>query len=83
MLTEFFNTCSQDDEAKTYLYKEFPEYYVWIEQGKCWNKRKSIEVTSQVNGANLSKMEQYYLRLSLNHVKWPTSFQDLLTYNGV
>ena len=69
MLTEFFNTCSQDDEAKTYLYKEFPEYYVWIEQGKCWNKRKSIEVTSQVNGANLSKMEQYYLRLSLNHVK--------------
>ena len=45
MLTEFFNTCSQDEEARTYLYREFIEYYAWNKQGKCWKKRKSQEVT--------------------------------------
>ena len=29
MLTEIFNTCSQDEKEKMYLYREFLEYYVW------------------------------------------------------
>ena len=69
MLTVFFNTCSQDDEAKTYLYREFSEYNVWNKQGKCRNKIKSREVIGWVNGTNLFEGEQYYLRLLLNHVK--------------
>ena len=83
MLREFFNTCSQDDEEKTYLYKEFLEYYVWNKHDKCWNKGKSREVIDLVNKANPFEEDRCYLRLLLNHAKGPTYFQDLLTYNSV
>ena len=29
MLTKIFNTCSQDEKTRMYLYREFLEYYVW------------------------------------------------------
>ena len=63
----------------TYL----PKILCWKKQCKCWNKRKSREVTGQVNGANPIEGERYYLKLLLNRIKGPTYFQDLLSYNGV
>lgn len=83
MLTKFFNTHSQDDEARTHLYREFVEYYVWKKQCKCWNKRKSIEVIGQVNGTNPSEEDKNYLRFLSSHVEISTSFQDFLTWDGV
>ncbi|KAG5560632.1 hypothetical protein RHGRI_003828 [Rhododendron griersonianum] len=43
MLTEFFNFCSKDKEKRKYLYREFPEYFVWNRNGKCWEERKTRE----------------------------------------
>nr|XP_009626438.1 uncharacterized protein LOC104117138 [Nicotiana tomentosiformis] len=48
MLTEYFRTCSRDTEARQYLYKEFPEYYVWNSQGKIWTKRKTRSVIGRI-----------------------------------
>ena len=36
-----------------------------------------------VNNANPKKGERFYLRLFLNHVRGPTSFEDLLTIDGI
>uniref|UniRef100_A0A1S4BAU6 Helitron helicase-like domain-containing protein n=1 Tax=Nicotiana tabacum TaxID=4097 RepID=A0A1S4BAU6_TOBAC len=82
MLTEYFRTCSRDTEARQYLYKEFPEYYVWNSQGKIWTKRKTRSVIGRIATANPREGERYYLRLLLNHVRGPLSFKDLLTVNG-
>ena len=37
----------------------------------------------RINSVNPKKGERFYLRLLLNHVKGPTSFQDLLTVDGI
>ncbi|KAH7843232.1 hypothetical protein Vadar_014156 [Vaccinium darrowii] len=83
MLTEFFSTYYNNIEARKYLYREFPEHYVWEKKSKCWTKRKTREVIGRINGANPTEGERYYLRLLLNHVRGPTSFANLLSYNGV
>ncbi|XP_073157303.1 uncharacterized protein [Henckelia pumila] len=81
MLTEFFHTCSISTKAKTLLYAEFPEYYVWQNQSKCWYERKKRKAIGRVNAANPAEGERYYLRLLLNHVRGLTSFDYLLIVN--
>ncbi|KAL7106310.1 hypothetical protein ACP275_07G104200 [Erythranthe tilingii] len=81
MLTEYFSMCAKSEDAKKYLYREFPEHYVWDNKFKCWNERKKRNVIGRVNGANPIEGERFYLRLLLNHVRGPTSFEDLLTVN--
>ncbi|XP_012837726.1 PREDICTED: uncharacterized protein LOC105958267 [Erythranthe guttata] len=81
MLTEYFSMCAKSADAKKYLYREFPEHYVWDKKYKCWNERKKRDVIGRINGANPIEGERFYLRLLLNHVRGPTSFQDLLTVN--
>ncbi|XP_012856955.1 PREDICTED: ATP-dependent DNA helicase PIF1-like [Erythranthe guttata] len=81
MLTEYFSMCAKSEDAKKYLYPEFPEHYVWDNKFKCWNERKKRNVIGRVNGANPIEGERFYLRLLLNHVRGPTSFEDLLTVN--
>ncbi|KAH0769608.1 hypothetical protein KY290_013589 [Solanum tuberosum] len=49
MLTEYFKMCSIDIEARKYLYREFPEYYVWNCQSKIWTKRKSRTFIGRIN----------------------------------
>ncbi|XP_073035172.1 uncharacterized protein [Primulina eburnea] len=82
MLTEFFQMCATNDKAKALLYSEFPEYYVWDKKNKFWQERKKGKVIGHVNGANPVEGERYYLRLLLNHVRGPTSFDNLLTIDG-
>ena len=48
MLTEYFRMCSIDSEAKTYLYREFPKYYVWNSKVKTWTKRKTRSVIGRI-----------------------------------
>ncbi|KAL0294955.1 UNVERIFIED_CONTAM: hypothetical protein Sradi_6859000 [Sesamum radiatum] len=83
MLTEYFSMCSKSENARKYLYREFPEHYVWDKRDRCWRERKKRDVIGRISGANPIEGERYYLRLLLNHIKGSTSFQDLLTVNGV
>lgn len=79
MLTQYFQMCQTNEDARKLLYKEFPEYYVWDKSAKEWLPRKKGYVISRINGANPIEGERYYLRLLLNHVVGPSSFQHLLT----
>ncbi|XP_020266488.1 uncharacterized protein LOC109841977 [Asparagus officinalis] len=93
MLTEFFTMCKkikegnkkkhEKDHEKELLYVEFPECYVWDSTSKSWSPRKQRQVIGRINRANPIEEERYYLRLLLTHVRCPTSFEDLLTVNGI
>ncbi|XP_042941189.1 uncharacterized protein LOC122275912 [Carya illinoinensis] len=83
MLTEFFSTNQVDQNARRLLYKEFPEFYVWSQQYKMWTVRNKQVVIGRIVTANPSEGERYYLRILLNHIRGPLSFDDLKTVNGV
>ena len=66
-------------EAKDLLYVEFPAYYCWNKQKKCWTRRKKLSDDSlgRPYGAHPSEGERYYLRMLLFHVRAAESFTDL------
>ncbi|XP_042942779.1 uncharacterized protein LOC122276961 [Carya illinoinensis] len=83
MLTEFFATNQVDQNARKLLYKEFPEFYVWSQQYKMWTIRKKQVVIGRIVTANPFEGERYYLRMLLNHIRGPLSFDHLKTINGI
>ncbi|XP_042988822.1 uncharacterized protein LOC122316361 [Carya illinoinensis] len=83
MLTEFFATNQVDQNARKLLYKEFPEFYVWSQQYKMWTIRKKQVVIGRIVTANPFEGEMYYLRMLLNHIRGPLSFDHLKTVNGI
>ncbi|GAA0158769.1 hypothetical protein LIER_15712 [Lithospermum erythrorhizon] len=85
MLTKLFATNVIDDDAKrlNLLYKEFPQHYVWDGQLRTWTKIKRGAVICRLCIVTPVENERYYLRVLLNNVRCPTSFDHLLTLNGV
>ncbi|XP_074300384.1 uncharacterized protein LOC141631642 [Silene latifolia] len=84
-LTEFFRI-NNDNEHKTterYLYSQFTEHYRWDKTERTWFKRRNkLLVIARLVFVSPSEGERYFLRLLLNHVKSPKSFEDLKTVNG-
>ncbi|KAL0282485.1 UNVERIFIED_CONTAM: hypothetical protein Sangu_2948100 [Sesamum angustifolium] len=84
MLTEFFKIYIEEQEQNMYLYKDFPKYYRWLPSERKWLKRSTTQkVIGRVYAVAPSEGERFYLRLLLNHVTGPKSFDDLLTVDGV
>ncbi|XP_020243466.1 uncharacterized protein LOC109821714 [Asparagus officinalis] len=73
----------EKEKENELLYVEFPEYYAWDSTRKSWSPRKQRQVIGRINRVNPIEGERYYLRLLLNHIRCPTSFEDLLTVNGI
>ncbi|XP_074277132.1 uncharacterized protein LOC141600781 [Silene latifolia] len=84
-LTEFFKI-NNDNEHKTterYLYSQFTEHYRWDKTIRTWFKRRNkLLVIARLVFVSPSEGERYFLRLLLNHVKSPKSFEDLKTVNA-
>ncbi|KAL3813122.1 hypothetical protein ACJIZ3_014390 [Penstemon smallii] len=70
MLTEFFAMNAFDPDAKrlNLLYKDFPEHFVVIGR---------LCAVSPLEG------ERYFERLLLGNVHCPTSFEDLMSFQGI
>jgi hypothetical protein len=83
MLTEFFRINEVNEFARTLLYRDFPTHFVWNTNTKIWTPRKKQVVIGRIVTANPSEGERYFLRVLLNHIRGPTSFQSLRTSNGV
>ncbi|GAA0173391.1 hypothetical protein LIER_27018 [Lithospermum erythrorhizon] len=81
MLTEFFATNVMDDDARrlNLLYKEFPQHFVWDGQSRIWTKRKRGAAIGRLCVVTPVENERYYLRVLLNNVCCPASFDDSLT----
>ncbi|XP_076927824.1 uncharacterized protein LOC143591528 [Bidens hawaiensis] len=71
------------DEAKDLNYIEFPSKFVWKKHGKCWERRKVGFSIGRIHSVSPALSEAYFLRILLNKVKGPTSFEDIRTVNGV
>ena len=60
MPTEFFTSCSKSKEAQAYLYREFPEHYIWDNKYRQWNPRKKKDVIGWTNSVNPAEGERYF-----------------------
>lgn len=75
-----YNECNQD--ARNLTYVEFPTKYVWKSEQRCWARRKQGFSLGRIHAISPSAGEGYFLRILLNKVKGPKSFDDILTVNG-
>ena len=85
-LTSFFELNCQDEFAQTLLYWQIPEHYTWNTKQRKWKRRKKVlsedhmpETIGQLYSTHPTRIELYALRLLLNHVKGPKSYQDIRT----
>ena len=83
MLTEWFVANKVYPHARSLLYTEFPDLFIWDKQNLAWNPRKRSFSIGRLACAQPSSGERYYLRMLLNVVRGATSFKDLRTVNGV
>ncbi|XP_022851655.1 uncharacterized protein LOC111373369 [Olea europaea var. sylvestris] len=83
MLTEFFRMNEVNEFARMLLYRDFPTHFVWNATGKTWTPRKQHIVIGRIVTVNPSEGERYFLRVLLNHIKGPTSYDSFKTLNGV
>ena len=82
-LTEYFALCRQCNNARTLKYGEIPAKYSWHSTRKKWIRRKrNAKVVPRIYAANPSQGERFFLRLLLNVVTGPTSFDALRTHEG-
>ncbi|KAL8587188.1 hypothetical protein ACOMHN_013275 [Nucella lapillus] len=80
--TAFFQLCNEDPSAIKLKYPEVPEQYTWQLTQKQWQKRKRGKAIGRMYTISPRQGECYFLRLLLNVVKGPKSYDDLKTVNG-
>jgi hypothetical protein len=92
-LTTFFQLCASYEFARTLLYSGVTHYYTLTAQ-KTWQRRKKgtavdghpglfyAETMGRLYTVHPNMVECYYLRLLLENVVGPRSFEDLRTVNG-
>ncbi|XP_076909136.1 uncharacterized protein LOC143566277 [Bidens hawaiensis] len=83
MFTSWMECNQIYNEVKELNYIEFPSKFVWKKEGKCWERRKLGFSIGRIHSVSLALGEAYFLRILLNKVKGPTSFEDIRTVNGV
>ncbi|XP_028767101.1 uncharacterized protein LOC114724813 [Neltuma alba] len=74
---------NDDDLAANLTYAEFPNYYVYQKDKRQWKRREKGFAVGRITHVSPSSGELYYLRILLNKVKGPTSFDDIKTVDGV
>ncbi|XP_076945826.1 uncharacterized protein LOC143617044 [Bidens hawaiensis] len=75
--------CNQiNDEARNLTYVEFPTKFVWKLEQRKWEQRKQGFSIGRIHQFSPSLGEAYFLRILLNKVKGPKSFDDIRTVDG-
>lgn len=81
--TQWMETNKINDEARDFTYAEFPSKWVWKNKLKQWNKRKKGKMIGRIYYAHPASGDKYYLRMLLNTVKGPRTFEEIRTVDGV
>ncbi|XP_071729034.1 uncharacterized protein [Rutidosis leptorrhynchoides] len=82
MFTQWFELNKQDPKARSLTYSKIPKEYVWNNDTKEWAHRKLRPSIGRIVYSNPASGERYYLRMLLNIVKEPRSFEELRTVDG-
>ncbi|XP_031111921.1 uncharacterized protein LOC116015896 [Ipomoea triloba] len=71
------------EDACLLTYIEMPNKFVWKKDIREWHPRKKGFSVGHIFFVPPGSGEVYYLRCLLNIVRGPTSFKDIMTFNGV
>ncbi|XP_021996239.1 uncharacterized protein LOC110893438 [Helianthus annuus] len=83
MFTEWMKCNQTDAFARTLKHIEFPRYFVWICKTRKWVRRKKpFGAVGMIHYVPPSLGDCYFLRILLNHVIGPMSFNDIKTVDG-
>ncbi|XP_016199851.1 uncharacterized protein LOC107640862 [Arachis ipaensis] len=83
MFLGWFEANKKYNEACSLTYAEFPSKFVWKPAPRKWYPRKSHSVIRRIFFVPPGSGEIYYLRLLLNFVRGPTSYEEIRTIDGV
>ncbi|KAF8109299.1 LOW QUALITY PROTEIN: hypothetical protein N665_0098s0027 [Sinapis alba] len=83
MLTAFFEECDKYEEARELTYVEFPSRFVYHPVGKMWTPRHQVEAIYRVVYISPAAGDLYFLRILVNVVRGPRSFDELYTVGDV
>ncbi|CAN7055491.1 unnamed protein product, partial [Brassica oleracea var. botrytis] len=81
--TEWMVLCRRSEFARTLTYVQIPEYFVWNNSAKVWTEHKKGKTIGRVVAVHPSAGDRYYLRILINKIKGPRSYDELKTYNDV
>ncbi|CAH1414732.1 unnamed protein product [Lactuca virosa] len=69
-------------EARKLTYVEFPTKFVWKPKLQTWKPREVGFSIGRIHSVSPKLGEAYFLRILLNKVKGPKSFEEIRTVNG-
>ncbi|XP_056864414.1 uncharacterized protein LOC130511444 [Raphanus sativus] len=83
MFLAWFIANQKYPEARDLTYAEFPTKFVWKASMREWVPRKRGFAIGRIAHINPSQDELYFLRVMLNWVRGPKSYEDIRTVDGV
>ncbi|XP_071695028.1 uncharacterized protein [Rutidosis leptorrhynchoides] len=76
------NGCNQ--QARQLTYVDFPTKFIWDKDDRVWKLRKrKTGAIGRIHHVALAAGDFFYLRILLNKVKGPTSYEEIRTVNGI
>ncbi|XP_071736316.1 uncharacterized protein [Rutidosis leptorrhynchoides] len=76
------NGCNQQARQLTYI--DFPTKFIWDKDDRVWKLRKrKTGVIGRIHHVSAAAGDLFYLRILLNKVKGPTSYEEIRTVNGI
>ncbi|KAF8107311.1 hypothetical protein N665_0123s0002 [Sinapis alba] len=83
MLTAWFVSCETYEEARDLTYIEFPSRFVYHPTEKIWTPRQQGTTIGRVVYISPAAGDVYFLRILVNVVGGPISFEEVRTVGGV
>ncbi|CAH1436244.1 unnamed protein product [Lactuca virosa] len=82
MFTGWMKCNEINKEARKLTYVEFPTKFVWKSNLLIWKPREIGYTIGRIHSVSPKLGEAYFLRILLNKVKGPKSFEEIRTVNG-
>ncbi|XP_022024110.1 uncharacterized protein LOC110924409 [Helianthus annuus] len=82
IFVEWMKLNESNENARKLTYVEFPSKFVWKLQDRCWQVRKTYQTVGRIHSVSPALGEPYFLRILLNKVRGPRSFEEIRTVNG-
>ncbi|XP_015948903.1 uncharacterized protein LOC107473830 [Arachis duranensis] len=83
MFIAWFQANTEYEAARQLTYNNFSTEFVWKHSLRIWEPRKTNTAIGRLFFVPPSAGELYYLRMLLNIVKGPRSYEELRSFNGV